>query len=127
MKFNVLFILIFTSVISYSQSFKVPSLFQEQQKNGTIEGVVLDKENSNEPLIFAEIKVKNTPINVESNRNGVFQINLKPGIYTLEVQFIGYKTIEIENVEVLSNSITSIKTALQPLKIAAPVSFASAH
>jgi hypothetical protein len=127
MKFNVLFILIFTSVISYSQSFKVPSLFQEQQKNGTIEGVVLDKENSNEPLIFAEIKVKNTPINVESNRNGVFQMNLKPGIYTLEVQFIGYKTIEIENVEVLSNSITSIKTALQPLKIAAPVSFASAH
>lgn len=127
MKFNVLFILIFTSVISYSQSFKVPSLFQEQQKNGTIEGVVLDKENSNEPLIFTEIKVKNTPINVESNRNGVFQINLKPGIYTLEVQFIGYKTIEIENVEVLSNSITSIKTALQPLKIAAPVSFASAN
>lgn len=127
MKFNVLFILIFTSVISYSQSFKVPSLFQEHQKNGTIEGVVLDKENSNEPLIFAEIKVKNTPINVESNRNGVFQMNLKPGIYTLEVQFIGYKTIEIENVEVLSNSITSIKTALQPLKIAAPVSFASAH
>ncbi|NPA68291.1 MAG: TonB-dependent receptor [Chlorobi bacterium] len=58
-----------------------------------IKGTV--KNEQNEKIPGAIIKIKNTDINTVSDRNGYFIIkNIKPGRYTLEVAFIGYETAE---------------------------------
>ena len=118
-------ILIFSSTFFYSQSFEVGSFFGESSKNGKIEGFVLDNEENNEPLAFATISVKNTGVEVSSNIDGSFSINLKPGKYTLVYQFIGYKTVEIENVTVVSNSETISNQSLNALTIDADISLVS--
>ncbi len=118
-------ILIFSSTFFYSQSFEVSSFFGESSKNGKIEGFVLDNEENNEPLAFATISVKNTDMEASSNIDGSFSINLKPGKYTLVYQFIGYKTVEIENVTVVSNSETISNQSLNALTIDGDISLVS--
>lgn len=118
-------ILIFSSTFFYSQSFEVGSFFEESSKNGKIEGFVLDTEENNEPLAFATISVKNTDVEATTNIDGSFSINIKPGKYTLIYQFIGYKTVEIENVTVVSNSETISTQSLNALTIDGNISLVS--
>ena len=49
---------IFTTSQIFSQSFKMNSLVSERNQHGIIEGVILDDDNINEPLVFAKIQVK---------------------------------------------------------------------
>lgn len=125
MKYFALLFTVFSTVFTYSQSLKVDSFFSENQQNGTINGLILDEDNNNEPLVFAEIIVKNSETKTESAMDGTFKFTLKPGIYNLEVRFIGYKTIEIDNVKVISNTTTNIKQSLPALKVASSISIAS--
>jgi len=125
MRFLVTSILIFSSTFLYSQSFEVGSLITDSLKKGKIEGVVLDNEVNNEPMAFANISVKNTDFETTSDLNGSFSFNLKPGKYTLEIQFLGYATIELGNVEVVAGNTLSIKQKLSALKLNADISLAN--
>ena len=125
MKLSVFLFVFFFSLTFYSQSFKVDSFFSESQQNGTIKGFVLDEENNNEPLVFAEIIVKNSETKTESAIDGSFHLNLKQGIYNLQMRFIGYKTIEINNIKVTSNNTTNLNQTLAALKIEPSISIAS--
>lgn len=115
-RFILAFCLLF-SVISFAQSFEVNSLVDNFNKTGQIKGVVLDKEFNNEPLAFATIKVKDTNISVDSELDGTFTLNLEPGSYTITFTFIGYKTIEIKNVIVNSNTLTTCNQTLSALNL----------
>ena len=117
--------LIFTSTFLYSQSFEVSSLFSDTPKNGTIEGVVLDNEVNNEPLAFATITVKNTDFETNSDLEGFFTLILKPGKYILEVQFLGYETIELRDVAVIAGNTISISQKLKALKLNTDISMAN--
>ncbi|MBI9041053.1 carboxypeptidase-like regulatory domain-containing protein [Lutibacter sp.] len=125
MKYFALLLTFFSTFLIHSQSFKVDSFFSETQQTGTIKGVILDKENNNEPLVFAEIIVKNSAYKIETKIDGSFQFNLKPGVYNLEVRFIGYKTIEIKNVEVTSNAVINLNQSLTALKVDPLISIVS--
>lgn len=114
--------LIFTSTFLYSQSFEVSSFFTDTEKNGKIEGVVLDNEVNNEPLAFATITVKNTDFETSSDLKGSFSFNLKPGKYILEVQFLGYETIELRNVAIVAGNTLSITQKLKALKLNTDIS-----
>lgn len=114
--------LIFTSTFLYSQSFEVGSLIADFSKNGKIEGVVLDNEVENEPLAFAIITVKNTDCETNSDLDGSFSFNLKPGNYILEVQFLGYETIELRDVAVIAGNTISISQKLKALKLNTDIS-----
>ncbi|HCE56042.1 MAG: carboxypeptidase-like regulatory domain-containing protein [Lutibacter sp.] len=114
--------LIFTSTFLYSQSFEVSSFFSDAPKNGKIEGVVLDNEVDNEPLAFATITVKNTDFETNSDLDGSFSFNLKPGNYILEVQFLGYEIIELHNVAVVAGNTLSIKQKLKALTLNTDIS-----
>jgi hypothetical protein len=118
-------LLVFTNTFLYSQSFEVSSFFADSPKTGKIEGVVLDNEVFNEPLAFATISVKNTNFETNSNLNGTFSFSLKPGKYTLEVQFLGYATIELRNVEVVAGNTLYITQNLKALKLNADISLAN--
>lgn len=117
--------LIFTSTFLYSQSFEVSSFFSDAPKNGKIEGVVLDNEVNNEPLAFATITVKNTDFETNSDLDGSFSFNLKPGNYILEVQFLGYETIELRDVAVVAGNTISISQKLKALKLNTDISLAN--
>lgn len=125
MRLLVTVFLIFTSTFLYSQSFEVSSFFSDSPKNGKIEGVVLDNEVNNEPMAFATITVKNTDFETTSALDGSFSFNLKPGNYILEVQFLGYETIELHDVAVVAGNTLSIKQKLKALKLNTDISLAN--
>lgn len=103
------------SVVSYSQSFQVSSLLEPTNKNGEVKGLIIDNEAINEPLAFVDITVKETSYTTTSDIDGTYSIHLKPGIYTLEFSFIGYKTIEIKEVVIEPNKTATYSPALSPL------------
>jgi hypothetical protein len=93
----------------------VISLIESTNKNGEVKGLIIDNEATNEPLAFADITVKETSDTTTSNIDGTYSIFLKPGIYTFEFSFIGYKTIEIKEVVIESNKVATYNLALSAL------------
>jgi len=83
--------------------------FSQAQEKGIIEGFVLDKQLLNEPLAFATISLKETAINTTTNIDGAYALEVESGVYTLTFNFPGYQKVEIANVIVNANEITSIK------------------
>ena len=63
-----------------------------------LKGQVLDSEFNNEPLAFANVKVKGLDLCAVSDENGNYTLALTPGSYTLEVEFIGYESQVISEV-----------------------------
>ncbi|KEO75064.1 membrane receptor RagA [Anditalea andensis] len=57
--------------------------------------------DSGEPLAYASVYIRNLGDGIPSNQNGVYEFRLKPGLYDVLVQFIGYesvlKTVEVRN------------------------------
>ena len=117
MKALLLTISIFFYIQSQGQSFDLASVIDTSKKKGEITGTVYDNNSNTDPLGFAVIKIKETSISTETGIDGSYSINLKPGKYTLVFEFIGYNTIEIENVEVKANSITQHNQVLNSLVI----------
>tara|TARA_B110000459_G_scaffold66072_1_gene74222 strand:+ start:908 stop:3745 length:2838 start_codon:yes stop_codon:yes gene_type:complete len=91
-------LILLTSIIGYSQS--------------KIVGKVLDEE-FNETMPFANVLVKGSSKGVTTDFDGNYSIIISPGTYTLIYSFVGYKTKEIINVEVLENEIKDINVSLE--------------
>lgn len=94
-------------------------------QENNIYGTVLDGDFNNEPLAFAKITIKNTNQIVDSNINGNYVLNLKPGTYTLVYEFTGYEPIEVSNVEISKENINLKKVVLNVKKITFEKSIAS--
>lgn len=85
MRHILLFLLLLSTVFSYSQD------------TGSIVGKLTDKEYNDEPLPFANILIKGTSNGVTSDMDGLFSLdNLEPGTYTIVFSFVGYQTQEVE-------------------------------
>lgn len=82
MKLRLLFSILLFSVISFAQ-------------NGTVSGVILDKEMNNEPLPFANVMIKGSPQGTTTDENGKYSLALKPGNYTIIFGYLGYENKEI--------------------------------
>jgi len=78
------------------------------QNKGTIQGIVLDKEANNEPLPFANVFIKDLQIGTTTDFDGVFVITVDPGTYTLIFSFVGYQKIEVPNVIVKDDDVTTL-------------------
>jgi len=90
-------------------------LFSQEQ--GSVMGTILDKEMNNEPMLFAHVQIKNTPISVQTNFHGNFEIaSIDPGNYTLLVSYLGYETLEI-SITIEDNKTTQVINALESKKI----------
>lgn len=77
------------------------------QNNGAIKGTVVDQ-NSQEPLPFANVWVElgGDILGTTTDFNGKFTIKpLPPGVYTLNISFIGYNNIQRSGVRVLPDKI----------------------
>ena len=75
---------------------------------GKIVGRVIDEETG-EPLIGANIILKDTRMGAAADISGNFMIlNVTPGTYTLIVRMIGYGTVEYKNLRVSIDLTSSV-------------------
>jgi len=82
------------------------------QNNGAIQANVIDLESFNEPLLMADVQLKDTPFKTKTNLNGNFEFEaVEPGAYTMVISFLGYKTVELP-VEVKANNTSRIEQGL---------------
>ena len=73
------------------------------QERGNLSGKIIDKANG-ESLPGLNVILKGTYYGVATYINGSFKIEgISVGNYTLEISFIGYKTVQFTGVEVLPN------------------------
>ncbi len=66
-----------------------------------------------EPLLFANVQIKNTEWVTQTNLNGNFEISgITPGKYILAIGFPGYETLSIP-IDVNENKVVEIKRELR--------------
>lgn len=70
-----------------------------------VQGNVLDGASDNTPMVFATVKVKGLDISTETDINGNFELSLLDGAYVLIVDFIGYESAELHNVNIKNTNI----------------------
>ncbi|TBX70660.1 TonB-dependent receptor [Flavobacterium silvisoli] len=99
MKFKLIVIFLFLTVISLAQS------------KGTVTGILTDRELNNEPLPFANVLIKGTSRAVVTDETGKYTISIEPGTYTIQFSFLGYENIE-EKIEVKAGETLTLNKAL---------------
>ncbi|CAM4128674.1 carboxypeptidase-like regulatory domain-containing protein [Zobellia nedashkovskayae] len=83
------------------------------QEEGAIRGTIFDMEMNNEPLLFADVEIKDTKFKTQTNFRGNFEIsNVEPGSYILKITFLGYESYEVP-VEILASNTLEITQGLQ--------------
>lgn len=81
MKLYLTILFSFLSFLSFSQ-------------NGTVTGIISDKDTKGEPLGFANVKIKGTNINVSTGVDGKYKLSVPAGNHILVVSFLGYESKE---------------------------------
>jgi len=82
------------------------------QNKGTIKGILLDKEMNNEPLPFANVFIKSTQQGTTTEMDGKYEFQANPGTYTLVFSFVGYQKIEVPNVIVKPDEVTTLDNVI---------------
>src|SRR5690554_8030661 len=86
-------------------------------QQGFIEGVISDQV-TDELMPGARVTVKNHKVGAYSDFDGQFKISINEGKYVLQVTYMGYDTLIVKEVNVMTNEIS----VLAPLLIVAQVS-----
>ena len=89
MKISTCFFLIIFGLLSFAQ-----------QNTGTLSGIVTNEKD--EPLPFANVRLKENNNGTATDNKGKFKIISHPGIFNIEVSFIGYEKIT-EEIEIFGN------------------------
>jgi len=93
--------------------FLLSTLVATSQQKGAIVGKLIDKELNNEPLAFANVLIKGTTTGTTSDFDGLYEIaGVDPGTYTLVFSYLGYETIEIPNVIVVADKVTTVNVPM---------------
>ncbi len=74
-------------------------------QTGTVRGTVFD-DQTGESLVGVTIAVKGTSTGTITDLDGKFSLNLNEGIYNLDISYISYQKITIEDVKISTNEVT---------------------
>ena len=89
------------------------SLIAVGQTTGSIVGLLTDKEFNNEPLAFANVIIKGQNTGTTSDFDGLYALeDLPVGTYTIVYSFVGYETVEIENIVVEEDKVTTVNVPM---------------
>ena len=81
-------------------------------QKGAIQGHVVDQ-TTLQPLIGANIVVKDTPMGASTDMDGLYEIEAVPvGIYILEISYMGYQKQTLPSVVVKTNRTTRVNASL---------------
>ena len=98
----------------------IPLLYAQQEPDHTNKdrGVILGQvsaSDSGEPLAGVNLIIDGTRLGAATALDGSYRIlNVPPGIYRLNVQMIGYRVEIIRQIQVASDSITTVDIVLEP-------------
>lgn len=93
--------------------FSVMSLAAVGQTTGSIVGLLTDKEFNNEPLAFANVIIKGQNTGTTSDFDGLYALeDLPVGTYTIIYSFVGYETVEIDNITVEQDKVTTVNVPM---------------
>ncbi|MBE9509438.1 MAG: carboxypeptidase-like regulatory domain-containing protein [Bacteroidetes bacterium] len=82
--------------------------------NGKIAGLVVDK-SSGEPLPGVNVIIKGTLLGAATDIDGsYFIVNIPVGTYSLEITYVGYKNVIVNNVRIQADLTTSQDIKLEP-------------
>lgn len=82
-------------------------------QSGRIVGTILEA-GTNEPLTGATVQIVGTTFGASADVDGNYRIlNVRPGTYTLEFRFIGYRAYIVEGVLVRTDLNTEVNAVLQ--------------
>jgi len=82
-----------------------------QNSNGLIRGIIKNAE-TNELLAGANVSVSGKQVGDATDKNGLYEISLPKGIYTLTFEYIGYQSLEIKNLELDANELKDLNVYL---------------
>ncbi len=85
--------------------------FSLSAQKGTIRGSLTDAQ-SGEPIMFANVLVKETGNGNTTDLDGNYSLSLDPGIYSLEFSYIGYSKLEVTDLEVVAGKDTELNAKL---------------
>jgi len=88
--------------------------FYSIAQTGLVRGSLIDGDFQ-DPVPFANILVKETGTGTTTDFDGNYELILTEGVYTLIFSFIGYETIEIKDVNVVSNEANVIDITMNTL------------
>jgi CarboxypepD_reg-like domain/TonB dependent receptor/TonB-dependent Receptor Plug Domain len=98
--YNLFFFFLFVSTSSIAQT-------------GIVKGKIVNA-LTNEPLPFATIQVVGTLKGVQTDENGIYEItDLDAKLYALKVTFVGFKDIEVFEIQVLNNKPTVLDFSME--------------
>lgn len=88
--------------------------------SGKIQGTVID-DATHEPIPSADVMLQNTEIGTATDNDGnFFLLNVPPGVYTVEVSYIGYQSKYIENIVVEIDRTVRLNVVLTETTIEIP-------
>ncbi len=80
---------------------------------GKLSGFVSDKQNG-EPLVGVNVVLNNTYLGATTDIDGAFFIlNIPPGVYEVDVDYIGYKKVLISNVLIQTDLTTNFQVEME--------------
>lgn len=83
-----------------------------KSQTGSVQGTIMDTKN-NEPLIGATVKLLNTDKGTATDLDGFFSLDkVEPGIYSLEISYVSFKTELIKDLKVEANKVTQVNFGL---------------
>lgn len=92
--------------------FALPVILMAQK--GTIRGQILDGENG-EPLFSANAVIKGTQIGTTTDFDGFYELKVEPGLYELELSFIGMSSLTVTDVLVKAGEVFVVEAiSLKP-------------
>lgn len=81
-------------------------------QTGTISGQITDSQTA-QPIVGATVQIVGTNRGAQTDIDGKFTIlRVEPGVYDVRISVIGYRELEIKNLQVLSDLTVSIKTSM---------------
>ena len=84
-----------------------------QEATGSIVGKLVDTEFNDEPLAFANIIITGTVKGTTSDMDGLYELSdLEPDTYNLTITYLGYRTVDLTNVEVMAGKVTTINVPM---------------
>lgn len=82
------------------------------QTTGSISGVITEA-GINEPLPTVSVRILGSNLGAATDLDGRFVIrNVRPGEYTIEISFLGFKKVQVTGVRVVAGETTEINQAL---------------
>src|SRR5690606_8494739 len=75
---------------------------------GIIRGTVIDQ-LSGEPLLGVAALIEESGVGVVSDFDGKFEIKIQPGQYNLQLSYVGYGKVTIQDIQVIEQQVTLLE------------------